>query len=93
MKVQVCETASKLSGVKKGGKVTKAKDSEECEIASYLDTLKHLLPSETNNRKQSRLDIIQKVIYYIEDLQDVLEGDKQTMDLLEYSTKSITLAA
>ncbi|KAL7639326.1 UNVERIFIED_CONTAM: hypothetical protein RMT77_009815 [Armadillidium vulgare] len=94
MKVQVCEHNTKPSSAIKKGKITKPRE-DEYEIAIYLDKLKHLLPSSTpiKNRKQSRLEVIQNVIDYISDLQEVLDIDRHTMDILEYETSSITLAA
>lgn len=93
MKVQVCEHNSKsVAGIKKG-KITKSRE-DECEITSYLDKLKHLLPSgPPKDRKLSRLEVIQNVIDYISDLQEVLDIDRHTMDILEFETSSITLAA
>lgn len=94
MKVQVCERNTKPSPAIKKGKITKPRE-DEYEISIYLDKLKHLLPSSTEikNGKQSRLEVIQNVIDYISDLQEVLDIDRHNMDLLEYETSSITLAA
>lgn len=94
MKAKVCERPSVSKTPIKKGKITKARE-DDCEIAVYLDKLRHLLPSSTplKNRKQSRLEVIQNVIDYICDLQEVLDVDRHNMDTLEYETSSITLAA
>ena len=107
MKVhQICDTSSVSNAIRpvhKTGKITKSKE-EDVEIVLYLEKLSHLLPQDNDNSrassptnfksKQSRLEIIQSVIDYICDLQEVLEVDHQKdMDLIEYETSSITLAA
>ena len=101
MKVhQICD--SSVSGIHplKSGKVSKPKE-EDYEILVYLEKLSHLLPANISSSsqvnlksKQSRLEIIQSVIDYISDLQEVLEVEhEKDIDLIEYETSSITLAA
>lgn len=79
------------------GKVSKARE-EDPEVSNYLDKLRVLLPSDScrrSPRKPSNLDIIESVIQYMRELQETLDMDAHArdMELLEYETSCITLAA
>ncbi|XP_066987246.1 uncharacterized protein [Macrobrachium rosenbergii] len=100
MKAQVCESAVNTLPPIRSGKVSKSRE-EDFEVSIYLDKLRHLLPGgstrgkPTVEKKLNRLEVIESVIQYISELQDVLDIDvhEREMDILEYETKSITLAA
>ncbi|CAL4064897.1 unnamed protein product [Meganyctiphanes norvegica] len=84
----------------RNGKVAKPRDTDDCEISMYMEKLKHLVPSTESSPKSQqsvklgKLELIERVIDYIAQLQDVLEVNHQKdMDLLECQTSSITLAA
>ncbi|XP_068230962.1 uncharacterized protein [Palaemon carinicauda] len=102
MKAQVCDSAAMntLPPIR-SGKVSKSRE-EDFEVSIYLDKLRHLLPAggsargkQSVEKKLNRLEVIESVIQYISELQDVLDIDvhEREMDILEYETKSITLAA
>ena len=80
--------------VRTGGKVAKPKE-EDCEISMYLERLQYLIPSnKPQSNKLNKLELIEKVIEYISQLEDVLEVSHQKdMDMLECKTSSITLIA
>lgn len=108
MKAQVCEAPMTNIPTIRSGKVSKSRE-EDFEISLYLDKLRHLLPATTtttaaaaaasssrkHDKKLNRLEVIENVIQYISELQEVLNIDvhAREMDLLEYETSSITLAA
>ena len=106
MKAQVCEAPMTNISAIRSGKVSKSRE-EDFEISLYLDKLRHLLPASTptvapvvtpsrkHDKKLNRLEVIENVIQYISELQEVLNIDvhAREMDLLEYETSSITLAA
>lgn len=109
MKAQVCESPMTNIPAIRSGKVSKSRE-EDFEISLYLDKLRHLLPATTtttaaaaaaastsrkHDKKLNRLEVIENVIQYISELQEVLNIDvhAREMDLLEYETSSITLAA
>lgn len=106
MKAQVCEAPMTTIPAIRSGKVSKSRE-EDFEISLYLDKLRHLLPATTttptpsapsrksHDKKLNRLEVIENVIQYISELQEVLNIDvhAREMDLLEYETSSITLAA
>ncbi|KAG0717549.1 hypothetical protein GWK47_054206 [Chionoecetes opilio] len=104
MKAQVCEAPMNNLPSIRSGKVSKSRE-EDFEISLYLDKLRHLLPANTptvvptasrkHDKKINRLEVIENVIQYISELQEVLNIDvhARDMDLLEYETSSITLAA
>lgn len=104
MKAQVCEAPMSSIPPIRSGKVSKSRE-EDFEISLYLDKLRHLLPAtptastassrKPHDKKLNRLEVIENVIKYISELQEVLNIDvhAREMDLLEYETSSITLAA
>lgn len=103
MKAQVCEAPMSTIPTIRSGKVSKSRE-EDFEISLYMDKLRHLLPatpttttssSRKHDKKLNRLEVIENVIKYISELQEVLNIDvhAREMDLLEYETSSITLAA
>ncbi|XP_063870743.1 uncharacterized protein LOC135105944 [Scylla paramamosain] len=104
MKAQVCDSPVTNIPAIRSGKVSKSRE-EDFEISLYLDKLRHLLPaspsaspptaSRKHDKKLNRLEVIENVIQYISELQEVLQIDvhAREMDLLEYETSSITLAA
>lgn len=102
MKAQVCEAPVTSIPAIRSGKVSKSRE-EDFEISLYLDKLRHLLPAtpsstasrKPHDKKLNRLEVIENVIQYISELQEVLNIDvhAREMDLLEYETSSITLAA
>lgn len=98
MKAQAGESAMSSLPPIRSGKVSKAREDDP-EVTFYLDKLRHLLPAANTRKplekKLNRLEVIESVIQYISELQDVLQIDvhDREMDLLEYETKSITLAA
>lgn len=98
MKAQVCESPVNSLPAIRSGKVSKTRE-EDFEISLYLDKLRHLLPAASTrkslDKKINRLEVIENVIQYISELQEVLNIDvhDREMDLLEYETSSITLAA
>ncbi|CAL4077073.1 unnamed protein product, partial [Meganyctiphanes norvegica] len=79
----------------RSGKVAKPRESEDCEITMYMERLQCLIPSsKSHSMKLSKLELIEKVIEYISQLEDVLEVSHQNdMDMLECKTSSITLVA
>lgn len=88
------DTTPSPSSIRKG-KVTK-RSKEDLEVSNYLDELKLLLPSASSAKSQknlSHLDVIESVIQYVRELQETLDMDAHEMDLLEYETSCITLAA
>lgn len=98
MKAQAGESAMSSLPPIRSGKVSKAREDDP-EVTFYLDKLRHLLPAANTRKplekKLNRLEVIWNVIQYISELQEVLQMDvhDREMDLLEYETKSITLAA
>ncbi|XP_069942878.1 protein extra-macrochaetae-like [Cherax quadricarinatus] len=98
MKAQVCDSQVSSLPTIRSGKVSKGRE-EDFEVALYLDKLRHLLPTARSrkslDKKLNRLEVIESVIQYISELQEVLNIDvhDREMDLLEYETSSITLAA
>lgn len=98
MKAQICEPPVNALPPIRSGKVSKTRE-DDFEVTLYLDKLRHLLPAANTRKplekKLNRLEVIESVIQYISELQDVLQIDvhDREMDLLEYETKSITLAA
>lgn len=52
---------------------TRGRDIEAEEVAAYLTKLRSLVPDMPRNRKLSKLEVIQRVIEYICDLQTTLE--------------------
>ena len=59
------------------GKVQKTQSSktEGAEVLQYLERLQNLVPQCPKDRPMSKLELIQSVIDYIYDLEDVLESD------------------
>lgn len=98
MKAQVCDSPINSLPAIRSGKVSKGRE-EDFEVALYLDKLRHLLPTARSrkslDKKLNRLEVIESVIQYISELQEVLNIDvhDREMDLLEFETSSITLAA
>lgn len=89
-------TTPSPSSIRKG-KVSKSR-KEDLEVSNYLDELRLLLPAAScrkSPKKLSHLDVIENVIQYVRELQEVLDIDVHAheMDLLEYETSCITLAA
>jgi len=81
----------------RSGKVAKPRDTtEDCEVSLYLEKLQYLIPSNKPQQPMnlSRLELIERVIEYISQLEDVLELSHQNdMDMLECKTSGITLVA
>lgn len=85
---------SPSSSIRKG-KVSKSSEKDS-EHINYLDKLRLLLPAcRKSHKKLSHLDVIEGVIQYVRELQETLGMDvhAREMDLLEYQTSCITLAA
>lgn len=70
----MCPSGASVSPVA-NGRVSRPRDGENAEIQMYISKLKTLVPFMPKNRKISKLEVIQNVIYYICDLQKALESN------------------
>lgn len=70
----MCPSGASVPAVA-NGRVSRPRDGENAEIQMYISKLKTLVPFMPKNRRISKLEVIQNVIYYICDLQKALEAN------------------